>query len=291
MTIITAHPTTLVDFIRQVSDYAASEPLFNCYRGQRDASWANIPGLFRPDRSRLEEHENRATRDLISVHPAEFANDATMFDRLVRMQHFGLPTRLMDVSRNPLVALFFATHPGADDHPTDGVVTAFAIPADREKYYDSDSVSCVANLANLTKAEKQEIIDLRAVRARGTHRNDEIARVNQERVYHRLQQFVRVEKPHFEPAIHPIDLFKPFYVHPKMSNRRILSQAGGFIIHGLIPPSDIKFGWTIKETRFVIPADCKEPLRQALDLLGINESTLFPEIDKAAQRIEARYSN
>ena len=27
-----------------------------------------------------------------------------MFDKLVRMQHFGLPTRLLDVSRNALVA-------------------------------------------------------------------------------------------------------------------------------------------------------------------------------------------
>ncbi|WP_163555038.1 FRG domain-containing protein, partial [Klebsiella pneumoniae] len=71
-----------------------------------------------------------------------FSSDHSMFDRLVRMQHFGLPTRLMDVSRNPLVALYFATDPGTGAQ-TDGMVTAFAIPEGREKYFDSDSVSCL----------------------------------------------------------------------------------------------------------------------------------------------------
>ncbi|WP_163117432.1 hypothetical protein, partial [Acinetobacter baumannii] len=59
----------LADFIAKVMDYAAAEPLFKCYRGQRDSSWENIPGLFRPDLKKLEECEKRAIRDLISVHP------------------------------------------------------------------------------------------------------------------------------------------------------------------------------------------------------------------------------
>jgi hypothetical protein len=286
-----ASPTiTLTGFITEVTKYAKAETNFKCYRGQRDSSWENIPGLFRPDLSMLAENEKRAIRDLISVHPHEFATDETMFDRLVRMQHFGLPTRLMDVSLNPLVALYFATDPGPKGKASDGTVTAFAIPEGREKYYDSDSVSCLANLANMTKAEKEQIVEIRESREPGTKKEDEIERVNKDPVYQRLHQFIRAEKPYFLPIIEPIDLFKPYYVHPKMSNRRILSQAGGFIIHGLKSPRSIRFAHVIQETTFIIPEGAKSKLRKALELLGITESNLFPEIDKAAKRIKASYS-
>jgi len=81
-----------------------------------------------------------------------------MFDKLVRMQHFGLPTRLLDVSLNALVALYFATDPGPQGAaPSDGMVTAFAIQPEHEKWFDSDAVSCIANLANMTSEEKTEI--------------------------------------------------------------------------------------------------------------------------------------
>jgi hypothetical protein len=288
--IVTATTSTLTDFITEVTNYARAEERFKCYRGQRNSSWENIPGLFRPDLSKLAENENRAIRDLIAVHPHEFAPDETMFDRLVRMQHFGLPTRLMDVSLNPLVALYFATDSGPDNEASNGMVTAFAIPQDREKYYDSDSVSCLANLANMTKSEKEEIVEIRATRPHDTKKNDSIKIINCEPVYKRLHHFIRMEKLHFLPIIAPIDLFKPYYVHPKMSNRRILSQAGGFIIHGLRPRRRIRFVHPLQETRFIIPQEAKESLRKELELLGITESNLFPEIDKAAKRIEKSYS-
>ncbi|WP_336743853.1 FRG domain-containing protein [Aureimonas altamirensis] len=283
-------PTPLASFIDRMTAYADAQPLFKCYRGQRNAAWKNVPALFRPDLAKLAQSEKRAVRDLVSVHPNEFAGDETMFDRLVRMQHFGLPSRLMDVSQNPLVALYFATDPGPDGEESDGAVTAFAVPEEREKYFDSDSVSCLANLANMTADEKDEIIKLRQMRLKGTTRKAEIARVNGEDVYERLHQFIRAEKPHFLPIIDPIDLFKPYYVHPKMSNRRILSQAGGFIIHGLVPRRKIVFAHPIQEAKFVIPLAEKGPLRKALELLGISDSTLFPELDRAANRIKTSYS-
>lgn len=283
--------TTIRDFIDRITDYARNNTKLSCYRGQRNKIWRNTPSIFRKHFAKLEANEKRAVRDLMSVHPSEFSEDKTMFDRLVRMQHFGLPTRLMDVSLNPLVALYFATDPGPKDKHSDGVVTAFAIPEGREKYFDSDSVSCIANLSNMTVGEKEKIIDLRRSRPSKISINDDRIRINEDEIYKRLHQFIRSEKAYFLPIIHPVDLFKPYYVHPKMSNRRIVAQAGAFIIHGLSPPRNIRFKYTIEETGFIIPEPRKSTLRAELDLLGINESTLFPEIDKAAERIKTRYTS
>jgi hypothetical protein len=281
-------PRTLTGFIEAFEQYS-SKPKYvlNCYRGQRDASWPIVAGIFRPEFKELLKNEKRAVRDLISVHPSEFATDETMFDKLVRMQHFGLPTRLLDVSLNALVALYFATAPGSK--PSDGKVTAFAIPQEREKYFDSDSVSCLANLANMTSEEKDEIYRLKESLIK-LPEDEQIMKFNDDDAMKRLHQFIRSEKSYFLPIINPIDLFLPYYVHPKMSNRRILAQSGAFILYGIAPLKKIFWPHRIEETSFLVPQKAKEPIRKALANLGINESTLFPEIDKAAARIKNSYS-
>jgi hypothetical protein len=244
-----------------------------------------VAGIFRPDFKKLLEDEKRAIRRLISVQPHEFASDETMFDKLVRMQHFGLPTRLLDVSRNAMVALFFATDPG----PSDGLVTAFAIPPELEKYYDSDSVSCIANLANMTTEEKGKIFELKESLTEELSEKSTIELFNKNGVVERLLQFIRAEKSYFQALMNPVDLFVPYYVHPKMSNRRILAQSGAFILFGMDPPKTMFFPYRIEQTSFIVPQEVKSSIREALDNIGINESTLFPEIDKAAALIKNSY--
>jgi hypothetical protein len=283
-------PVTLTDFIEEFARYFSGSSHLKCYRGQRDSSWSNVAGIFRPELKSLLEDEKRAVRRLISVQPHEFASDETMFDKLVRMQHFGLPTRLLDVSLNALVALFFATDPGPEGSKlSNGMVTAFAIPPELEKYYDSDSVSCIANLANMTSGEKDEIYRLIDSLKPDISSVVSIKKFNKNGVIERLLQFIRAEKPYFQPIMDPIDLFVPYYVHPKMSNRRILAQSGAFIIYGIVPPKTMFFPYQIEETLFVVPQRQKSHIREALDNIGINESTLFPEIDKAAARIKIQY--
>jgi hypothetical protein len=278
---------SLTAFIEEFDRYFLGSTQLKCYRGQRDSSWPNVAGVFRPSFKELLNDEKRAVRELISVQPHEFASDETMFDKLVRMQHFGLPTRLLDVSRNAMVALFFATDPGPiDSKPSNGLVTAFAIPPELEKYYDSDSVSCIANLANMTATEKARVIEVKESLADDLSRASTIDLFNKDPVVERLLQFIRAEKPYFQSIMDPVDLFVPYYVHPKMSNRRILAQAGAFIIYGLSPPKTMFFPYEIERKLFIVPHEVKTSIRKAFDNIGINESTLFPEIDKAAARIK-----
>jgi FRG domain len=233
--------------------------------------------IFRSSTTKFLRNEHNAIRDIVAVHPNEFSDDPLMFDRLVRAQHFGLPTRLLDVTLNPLVALYFATE--VSDDGSDGRIFVINVDSDRRKYYDSDAVSCVANLSQLAPAEKAEITSLDT--------SDRVS-FNKNETVDRLCQFIRSEKPYFRTNVNPIDLYKPFHVTPKLSNRRIIAQAGSFIIYGL--GKGPSFARTIRVNSARIPRDAKSRLRDDLHNLGIHEATLFPEIDRAAGYIKRRYS-
>ena len=277
--------SSVTSFIEAVGKAAAPGGSVNAFRGQRNATWSTAPGILRPPQ-KLLDHEREIIRELVSVHPQEFRDDHSMLDRLVRMQHFGLPTRLLDVTLNPLVALYFATEPYGSKTLPDGIVMLYTIGKPSRKYYDSDAVACIANLANLSTDERQEIID--------SDPKGNIASFNGLDSVDRLLQFVKEEKPHFRSILKRDDLFTPYYVVPKMSNRRIIAQSGAFIIHGLEenpdPSSGIRPVRRIKNQRIVIPQLSKLPIRRELEALGINESTLFPEIDRAASYIVRRFS-
>lgn len=250
------------------------------FRGQRHFGWYSKPKLFRDDNN-VYDSENLAVRDIVSLHPGEFESDKTMFDRLVRMQHFGLPTRLMDVTTNPLVALWFATEESNDQDEYDGVVQSFLIPQDRQRYYDSDRVSCMANLANLTRKQKDEL--KRCASAFPT-----VHSFNQQPIVDTLVFHIGMEKGHFRKVVDPNDLSLPVYVKPKMSNKRIIAQSGAFMLWGLRGPNETARTRIRQNTVWIDEKD-KPTIRKELSLLGVNERTLFPEIDKSSKFITELY--
>ncbi|MCE1396107.1 FRG domain-containing protein [Enterobacter chuandaensis] len=277
-----------IDFILQWKDAGRSPTAF---RGQANMKWIIEPKLFRKDVA-IYDNEDNAIRDVISLEPAEFSNDKTMFDKLVRMQHFGLPTRLLDVTTNPLIALWFATEsivlPGKeiDDAPQeqDGRIIAFYVPKERSKYYDSDTVSCLSHLASLRSDQKEELFEL-------IDSVKEKRKFNISSVVKYLCYQIGMEKPHFKPLIIPRDLLYPLYVKPKLNNKRIIAQSGAFLLYGAkdYNPADRKN--PIKAKYFKIPANSKLKIRDELAILGINERTLFPDIERATKFVTLRYQN
>ena len=113
----------------------------------------------------------------------------------------------------------------------------------------------------------------------------------------KLLHYIREDKSYFKPIINPNDIGKILAVKPKLDNPRIVRQQGAFLIFGAEssfvyntkPMPEIKKEWIIKgnnNNKIIIKSSKKESILKELDKLGINKSTLFPEIDKVADYIK-----
>lgn len=252
------------------------------YRGHSNFKYSLAPSLFRTNKAGAYTHlpkEEVMVREILSVQDAQFANDRSMLDRLVRMQHFGLPTRLLDVSSNPLVALYFACSQTKKDdagNELDGEVIVLRTPSADVLHFDSDRVSCIANLS-LMKEEEKNAMDLKMDKDT----------FNGEAVVIKLLHFIKREKPYFEPRIDPSDLQKILFVRARNTHERMISQSGAFLLFGkeaILPETG---HGNLKISRIRIRQ--KATILARLDKLNVKASTIYPGIEKAASDIAKKH--
>ncbi len=252
------------------------------YRGHSDSAFLLQPSVMR--KGSWLSHERDMYNEIRIECPQEFSHCKSHLDFLVHMQHYGLPTRLLDVTRNPLVALYFAceTNPGKS-----GEIIVFEVDHEELKYPGSDTVSILASLPLFTSAEKDEIY--RWASDRKLSQED----FNKKAV--RLLHEIKLEKPAFRDELKKEDLTDVFFVLSEKKNPRIMKQDGAFIICGLFdrkknPINRYRLRRENKIQIFIVKSRAKKGIMKQLNKLSINKAGLFPEIEDVAEYIKDKFA-
>ncbi|MGE0444880.1 MAG: FRG domain-containing protein [Vicinamibacterales bacterium] len=188
------------------------------------------------------------------AHAQSAQGDDSIWHWLALAQHHGLPTRLVDWTYSPLIALHFATE----------------VPA----HFDVDGVVwCVNFVQANTRLPKR----LRAMLDEEQSQTFTIEMLDQ---FASLREFDLLSR---DPFV--------VFMEPPSLDARIVNQ---FALFSLMPGPTASLGDWLDEhpdlcRRVVVPRELKWEVRDKLDQANINERTLFPGLDGLSRWLERYY--
>lgn len=238
------------------------------YRGEVDKTFNSQAKIFR-DKRLLQEHE--VINNAIKLFPNEFDSNS-LFRRLAKIQHYSGPTRLLDFTKDPFIALFFACDTSLEndkykDH--DAKVVFFRTFFSKE---DSDKVKMLCNFANWNPNKADYVNDL----CEG------------------------LKRKYDKKSILSI-ISKDYFVEGNYSNERMKAQQGCFLLMGNrnenVPLSNVsltlnKYGHSLNESTgrgteyfglvsaITIPAQSKPKILSELrEKKGISNAIIYRSLE------------
>lgn len=209
------------------------------FRGEKLIKYDLLPGIARPDLTTSQGKKfAEKDEDLLLRH---FKERAHLFlekgyddlSLLVLAQHHGLPTRLLDWSYNPLVAVYMAT-----EHD---------ISSEKNESPESSAIYVWENYPKPKIGMKLSMHEI-----------------------HNLQEVKVISPAH-------LDI-------------RIVNQRGLFSLHPH-PWKPFKSSEKIKITKVEVARDYRRDLRKLINVLGINESVIYPGLDGLSRHLKWMQTN
>ncbi|MBM7698973.1 FRG domain-containing protein [Kurthia huakuii] len=343
---ITPFYSRLFDESRQYDEYEMDEYHF-MYRGHSDSNYSLAPSIYR--KQKWLESEEKMYRDLHIKCSEELSQYSKGLEVLASMQHYSLPTRLLDLTSSPLIALFFATEMEPE---MDGEFLVFAEEERGIEYYDSDKAEMLATLPLLSYSDKNKIkvhaikciltslnkvIDDFLVNGMTSKRKSVLAvrdtmieDFNSHASVHKLVHEMSKKGVNYTSNINPMDMLDILVVRPIQNNTRIVRQHGAFIINGLLERNEcerkieeIRYRTSNEnddvrsieaflavyedvlnprlldmlevlleeakngiKVRYILPSNVKADLQEWLDVIEINESTIYPDYERVASYLK-----
>jgi hypothetical protein len=224
------------------------------WRGHADIAWPITPEVFRMDHRGNPYPEVTLIRGFMGQAESRSQRCPSYNDLggwLILARHFGLPTRILDWSMSPLVALFFAVE---DHDEADGALWAL-----NPGHLNYDMIGA-NRLMIADDLEVRELVALAFEPNPAVH----------------LESLARTEGRALAVGTREID-------------PRVMVQQGAFTIHAdernLAERRTEGYPWLVG---FRIHRAAKKPLREQLSRLGITRSALFPDLGSLAYDLKRR---
>ena len=277
------------DFILAIDELVKKYPDKEYFfRGHSSYDYKLIPSLYRKEE--YYENEDLMYMDFKTQFYNELAHKKYI-EILTTMQHYNMPTRLLDTTSNPLVSLYMTVDKVDNSHVEDDLIGEVIVMKEDKrniKYSDSNAVTILSSLAVLETKYKQELYE-KIVES--IEKND--SSIYKECLsYKRFIAEVRNELAYFDESFFtPEVLLSPKHVKVGMINERIIAQSGNFILFGLydyINKNHVQLNTIIKERIFIVN---KKNILKQLELLNISDSTMYPDKDHTSKAIKKYYGS